>query len=131
AASPGAPPRKRPRPFQGEMPAMARKILIALGVLVAVLVIAAVVLVVSFDANRFKPQIQEFVASRYQRTLAIDGDLSLSVFPRIAISVPAARLSERNSPDPMASVDSAQVSIELLPLLRGAVVADTVRVDTL
>ncbi len=110
---------------------MARKILITLGVLVALLAIAAVVLVASFDANRFKPQIQEYVASHYQRTLAIDGDLSLSVFPRIAISVPATRLSERNTTDPVASVGAARVSVELLPLLRGAVVADKVQVDKL
>jgi AsmA protein len=110
---------------------MARKILIAFGVLIALLVVAVVVLVASFDANRFKPQIQDHVASRYQRTLAIDGDLSLSVFPRIAISIPATRLSERGSADPVASVGAARVSVELLPLLRGAVVADKIRIDKL
>lgn len=110
---------------------MARKILIAFGVLIALLVVAVVVLVASFDANRYKPQIQDYVASRYQRTLAIDGDLSLSIFPRIAISIPATRLSERGSADPVASVGAARVSVELLPLLRGAVVADKVRIDKL
>ena len=110
---------------------MARKLLIAFGVLLAVLVVAAVVLVASFDANRFKPQIQDYVASRYQRTLTIDGDLSLSVFPRIAIAIPATRLSERDSTEPMASVGAARVAVELWPLLRGAVVADKVQVDQL
>src|SRR5690606_30636261 len=70
-------------------------------------------------------------ANRYQRTLTIDGDLSLSVFPRIAISIPATRLSERGSSDPMASVGAARVSVDVLPLLRGAVVADKVQVDKL
>ncbi len=110
---------------------MARKILIALVVLLALLVAAVVVFVASFDANRFKPRIQEYVANRYQRTLTIDGDLFLTLFPRIAISLPATRLSERNSTDPVASVGAARVSVELLPLLRGAVVADKVRVEKL
>jgi len=110
---------------------VARKILIALVVLLALLVAAVVVFVASFDANRFKPRIQEYVANRYQRTLTIDGDLFLTLFPRIAISLPATRLSERNSTDPVASVGAARVSVELLPLLRGAVVADKVRVEKL
>ena len=64
---------------------MARKILIALVVLLTLLVLAVVVFVATFDANRFKPRIQEYVANRYQRTLTIDGDLFLTLFPRIAI----------------------------------------------
>src|SRR5690606_33504063 len=45
-----------PGSFEGEIATMARKILIAFGVLLALLVVAAVVLVLSFDANRFKPR---------------------------------------------------------------------------
>ena len=110
---------------------MARKILIALVVLLTLLVLAVVVFVATFDANRFKPRIEEYVASHYQRTLTIDGDLSLTLFPNIAISLPATRLSERDSSDPVASVGAARVSVGLLPLLRGAVVADKVQVDKL
>src|SRR5690606_40140456 len=108
-----------------------RKILIALVVLLTLLVLAVVVFVATFDANRFKPRIEEYVASHYQRTLTIDGDLSLTLFPNIAISLPATRLSERDSSDPVASVGAARVSVGLLPLLRGAVVADKVQVDKL
>ena len=51
---------------------MIKKLLIAAGVLIAVLVVAAVALVTLVDVNRFKPQIEQFVQDRYQRTLRID-----------------------------------------------------------
>lgn len=110
---------------------MIRKVALVLGTLVVLLVLALVVLAITFDADRFKPQIEGYVASHYQRTLEIDGELSLSVFPRIAITVPATRLSAPDSADPAASVRAVQVAVELLPLLRGAVVADKVRIDGL
>ena len=59
---------------------MIKKLSIAVGVLVGLLVVAAVA--VSFvDVNYFKPQIANFVATRYNRTLSFEGDLKLSIFP--------------------------------------------------
>ena len=55
---------------------MIKKLSIAVGVLVGLLVVAAVA--VSFvDVNYFKPQIANFVATRYNRTLSFEGDLKL------------------------------------------------------
>ncbi|MDO5102235.1 MAG: AsmA family protein [Lautropia sp.] len=110
---------------------MIRKLLIAVGVLVGLLAVLAIG--VSFvDVNYFKPQITSFVSNRYQRTLTIDGDLSLSVFPNVAVTLPAVRLSEPNRPsEDAASLGSARVSIALLPLLKGQVQADTVSIDGL
>lgn len=110
---------------------MVKKILIVFGVLLAVLILALAALIMFVDVNRFKPQIEEFVQSTYQRTLQIDGDLSLSVFPDIAIALPKMVLSEPKSTDPALSLDSARVSVKLMPLFGGNVQADVVSLNGL
>ena len=110
---------------------MARKLLIGVGVLLVVLVLAAVALVTLVDVNRFKPQIEQFVQDRYQRSLRIDGDLALSLFPRIALSLPPSTLSEAGGKGEAASLAGAKVSVAVMPLLRGEIVADKVTVDRL
>jgi len=96
---------------------MIKKLSIVVGVLVGLLVVAAVA--VSFvDVNYFKPQIANFVATRYNRTLSFEGDLKLSIFPHVGVTLPEVRLSEPNQPEQEAArLTSAQVSVALLPLL--------------
>lgn len=110
---------------------MIKKLSIAVGVLLGLLVVAAIA--VSFvDINYFKPQISEFVATRYKRTLTFDGDLKLSLFPSIGVTLPVVKLSEPEKPErDAASLNSARVSVALLPLLKGDVQADSVTLDGL
>lgn len=107
---------------------MAKKILIGLGVVVALLAVALVALITFVDVNRFKPQIAQAVQDRYGRTLEISGDLSLTVFPRLGVALPKTTLSEPRSSAAFASVDGARVSVALLPLLRGRIEAGKVSV---
>ncbi|MCX8114538.1 MAG: AsmA family protein, partial [Burkholderiaceae bacterium] len=65
---------------------MLKKIVIGVGVAVGLLVIGAVALVAFVDVNAYKPQIEAYVKDNYQRRLTIEGDLALSVFPRIALA---------------------------------------------
>jgi len=99
--------------------------------LLALLVVAAVALATLVDANRFKPQIERFVQERYQRNLRLDGDLDLTVFPKIALTLPRATLSDRRGTGEAASIAGAKVGVALLPLLRGEIVADKVTVQGL
>ena len=113
---------------------MLKKILIGLVALVVLLVVAALAIIAFVDVDRFKPQIEQAVADRYQRTLDIGGKLSLSVFPRIALTLPATTLSDpAGTPNggQTATLGGAHVSVALLPLLRGQVVADRVTIDGL
>jgi len=110
---------------------MLRRILIGVSVLLALLVVAAIALATLVDANRFKPQIERFVQERYERNLRLDGDLDLSVFPKIALSLPPATLSDRGGSGEAASIAGAKVGVALLPLLRGEIVADKVTVQGL
>ena len=110
---------------------MLRKLLITFGVLVGLLV--AVVIAASFvDVNYFKPRIAEFVSSRYQRTLGFGGDIKLSLFPSVGVTLPAMTLSEPDRPDDKAAtLGGAHVSVALLPLLKGQVQADAVSIEGL
>ncbi|MGH1360464.1 MAG: AsmA family protein [Burkholderiaceae bacterium] len=105
---------------------MLKKLLLTLVILFVVLILAVVALVLFVDVNRFKPQIESFVQETYQRDLKINGDLSLSVFPSIAVSLPNMSLSESGGKDTTLSLDSARVSVKLMPLLTGNVEADVV-----
>ncbi len=110
---------------------MLKKILIGLAAVLGVVVIGLVALAVFFDANKYKPEIQHYVQAHYKRTLTFDGDLSLSVFPRIALALPPTTLSNRGGDRASASLKGAKVSVALLPLLRSRIEVGTISIDGL
>ncbi len=110
---------------------MLRKILIGVFAVVALVIAGAVALLAFFDVNRFKPQIEQAAQERLHRRLAIDGDLSLSVFPRLAVRLPRTTLYEHDGKGTLLSLDSARVGVALLPLLSGRVEVDRIRIDGL
>jgi AsmA protein len=71
-----------------------------------------------FDLNAYKPQIIELVKEKRQRELRLDGDVNLTLFPRLGIELGPLTLSERNSKVEFASAQRVLVSVALLPLLR-------------
>jgi AsmA protein len=98
----------------------------------AVLAAAGLALVAAnFDADKFKGDITRAVKDKTQRTLAIDGSIKLSFFPKIGVELGRLGLSERNGSKPFAAVDSARVSVDLLPLLSGQIVVDRIAIDGL
>jgi AsmA protein len=103
-----------------------RRIAIGVGVLVVLLVVAAVVLVATFDANRYKALAIDWMKTEHQRTLAIDGPIELSLFPRLALKVSKVRLSERGRSDEFAAIDEASFAVKVLPLLHKEVVVGRV-----
>lgn len=100
-----------------------------LGGLVALVLAAGAYLVASFDANKWKGEITRLVQQKKQRTLKIEGDLSLSLFPSIALALGKTTLSEFKSEKPFASVEGARVSVKLMPLLSRHIEVDTVSLD--
>lgn len=100
---------------------LARKLLLAGCILGAMwmLVLAAVWLLV--DVKTLKPQLEQASATRLKRSLQIDGDVRLSLFPRIAIELPAGILSDRDSTQDFARFRAARVSLAVLPLFVGRV----------
>jgi len=86
---------------------------------------------VTFNPNDYKPQIIKAVKDSKQRNLRLDGDIKLSFFPNIGLSLSKVSLSEFRSDKEFAAIASARVSLALLPLLRKQVVVDEVAVSGL
>ncbi|MCA3176845.1 MAG: AsmA family protein, partial [Burkholderiales bacterium] len=92
---------------------------IALGGLLALLLVAVVALFALVDTAALKTTLSKYVADQYQRTLTLDGDLKLSLFPTLGVSVAQARLSEPGATATALMVEQARLSVDVLPLLRG------------
>src|SRR3546814_7961705 len=89
------------------------------------------IFLLTFDPNAYKSKLESIVYNRYHRTLAIKGDLELSLFPRIGLSVHNVSLSNSNSDDIFASIDSARFAVAIWPLFSNRLVVDHVAVTGL
>jgi AsmA protein len=97
-----------------------------------VLVVAAVaIFAMTFDPNRYKDDIQRIVKERTGRTLELKGPLELAFWPSLGAKVAGVVLSEHAAPQPFVSLESAHASVALLPLLRGQVTVDRIRLSGL
>ena len=96
--------------------------------LVLLVVAAAVVLALTFDPNQYKDEVEKLVKERTGRTLKFHGDVKLAFWPSLGVSVGKVTLSRRASAYDFAAFDSAHVSVGLMPLLRGQVAVDQVRI---
>jgi AsmA protein len=108
-----------------------RHLWIALAGLLGLAVLAVVVLLATFDANRYKPELIELVAQRTGRTLAIDGELTLGLLPPAGLTVGPARLSGPGGKGEFAQLDSARIGVALWPLLSRRVVVERIVLDGL
>jgi len=110
------------------MPKILKFVLIAAGVLLAVLAAVIGFVAAAFDPNAYKPQIVQAVKEKTQRTLKLEGDIKLAFWPSIGAKIGKASLSERGSDKEFASVEQAQVAVKLMPLLSKQVIVDGVEV---
>jgi AsmA protein len=89
---------------------------------VAVLFVLGAIAVVAFvDPNDYKDDIAKAVRDRTGRDLKLDGNLSLAVFPWLAIETGHAELGNPAGfgSGPFVAVESADFGVKLIPLLRG------------
>ena len=95
-----------------------------LGLVIALVLAAGVAayFIATFNPNDYKPQIIQAVKDKQQRTLKLDGDIRLTFFPSIGAKLGNISLSEFNSDKEFAAIESARVSLALLPLLSKQVV---------
>lgn len=110
------------------MPQALKVVLAALGALLLLVIAGVIFIAVTFDPNAYKPLLIDTVQKERQRTLAIPGPISLSLFPTLGVKLGAVTLSERRSSEAFAAIESAQVSLAVWPLLRREVVVDRLAV---
>ncbi len=108
-------------------------LLISLVCVVLLLGVGTAALVYLVDWNDFKNTIQNQAKKHTGRDLIIAGDLSPSVFPWVGISIGDVSLAnaEGYGDMPFAKVGSADVKVELLPLLKKTVNVRTVELKGL
>ena len=99
------------------------------GALAAVFAVAYIV--ATFNPNDYKAQIIQLVKDKKQRTLKLDSDIKLTIFPSLGVNIGHVSLSEFRSDNEFAAIDSARVSLALLPLLSKQLVVDEVVVTGL
>lgn len=108
--------------------------LYAMAALVVLLVIGGITFTLLFDPNDYRENIATQVRDSTGRELVIEGDLSLSLFPWLAVEIGKTHLgnAEGFSDAPFVSFDSARLSVRLLPLLlRREIVVGAARIDEL
>ena len=107
---------------------------IFIGVVVALLIVAAVMFALVFDPNDYKDRISAGVKDATGRDFVIEGDLELTLFPWLAIEIGRTELGNAPGFDdtPFASFESARLSVRVMPmLLRREVVVGTAALDSL
>ncbi|HTD05364.1 AsmA family protein [Undibacterium sp.] len=107
--------------------------IIGLSLLLIALLFGALLgyLAFGFDANQFKSQIVQLVKDKKQRTLSIDGQIKLSVFPSLGVDLGKTSLSAHASDANFATLKSAHISLALLPLLKKEILLDSITIDGL
>ncbi len=110
------------------------KILAGLLLTLVLLVAAtAVILLMVIDPNDYKEEIISHVHEHAGRTLRIDGDIKLSVFPWLGLEINGLELSNAKGfgDRPFAIVKHAEVRVKLMPLLVRRLEVDTIGLDGL
>lgn len=101
---------------------------------VGILAVAAVSLYLFFDPNDFRDRISAEVKEATGRDLTIEGDLSLSVFPWLAVETGRIELGNADGfgSDPFLTFEQASLSVRLLPLIfRQEIAVGTASLDGL
>lgn len=106
-------------------------LLYAVGALVVLALLAGAIFALTFDPNRYKDDIERIVKERTGRTLSLQGELELAFWPSLGAEVAGVTLSERGDKGEFLALESAHASVALMPLLRGEVIVDGVRVSGL
>ena len=113
------------------MPKASRYVLIALAVLLVIIAGGAAFIAATFDPNDYKSQVIALVKEKKQRTLAIPGDIKLSFFPKIGANLGRVSISEHDGSAEFASVESAKVSLAVIPLLSKQLIVDHIEIKGL
>jgi AsmA protein len=105
------------------------KILFGLLVTAFVLIIAAVVILpMIITPNDYKPQIIEAVKQQTGRDLVIEGDIGLSIFPKVGLNLGRTSLSNATGfgDQSFASMEAVNIKVALMPLIDKKVEMDEV-----
>lgn len=97
----------------------------------AVILGAALFIWVTFDARRTESELVRYFADGYQRSLRLDGGVSLTLWPRPALSVRQATLTEARSTTTFLEARELRLPLALGPLLSKRMVVRSVQANAI
>lgn len=106
-----------------------RQALVAILLILALIAGVVALFIYTFDANKFKSQIIQYVKVHKQRDLTLEGDIKVTFFPKLGLNSGRMALSERNSSKGFASIDNARLYVAWLPLLRKQLEVDRITLE--
>jgi len=101
------------------------------GAIVALLAAALAAIVLVVDGAFVKSRLERFMQEERQRTLTIEGEPRLSLFPTLALSLGKTTLTERANDREFLSLEAMNVSIAVMPLLAREVAVEAFSVSGL
>jgi AsmA protein len=110
-----------------------KRLLILLLVLLILAGATAAYLVATFDPNEHKERLSAAVKEHTGRDLVIEGDIGLTFFPRLGLTLGETWLSnaEGFADEPFARIGEVELSVALMPLLRREVQVERILLDGL
>ncbi len=112
------------------MKGLTKLVLGLVGLVVILMATAGVLLGVFFEPNDYKADIEQLALEKAGLELSIDGDIGWSVFPWLGLEISQVKLQYPQQPA-LASLEQAQVSVKLLPLLSRKVEMSSIMVEGL
>src|SRR5688572_24800742 len=103
---------------------MLKYALLAAGGLLLLAVAVLAYIAATFNPNDYKPQIIQVVKEKKNRALKLDGDIKLSFWPNVGAQLGKVSLSEVKSDNEFAAVESARISVKVIPLFSRQMVVD-------
>jgi uncharacterized protein involved in outer membrane biogenesis len=108
---------------------MRRLILIPLSIVLLLLVAAVILVPLLLDKEELLALASEALYEKTEATLTVDGDIGLTLFPTVGISLADAGLTMAGSEQPDLQARSLEIGVQLIPLFSGNVHINTIRLD--
>ena len=102
----------------------------AFGLLVLVIAVGVFYITSVMDPNDYKPRIEQLALDQAGVVLNIEGDINWSLYPWLGLQTGSISIAYPDKPD-LARLESAQVSLQLMPLFSGRVEMSDVILDGL
>ncbi len=106
-----------------------KRFVISAVVLLIAAFIGVAVFILNIDPSAYKNRLAAMVKAQYDRELVVDGDIELSLFPRIGLTVNNISLSEPGSKEIFAKVDTVRMAVALWPLMSNRFLVDYLAID--
>ena len=116
---------------RGNMKKFLKYSLWSAGMVITITIAGVVYIAATFNPNDYKIQIIKLVKDKQQRTLKLDGNIKLVFFPSIGANIGKVSLSEFQSDKESIYIDSARVSLAVLPLLSSQMIVDEISISGL